>query len=105
MVMVMIVIMMMVMIVIMVMMVVVMIVIMMVMIIVIVVIVVVFMVGMMSHVGGHYTRQADRIMGMVVAVPLSRGRSGRERHSAKTSASGNREGYYSFTRHEERSFD
>jgi hypothetical protein len=100
MVMVMIVIMMMVMIVIM--MVVVMIVIMMVM---IIVIVVVFMVGMMSHVGGRYTRQADRIMGMVVAVPLSRGRSGREIHSAKTSASGNREGYYSFTRHEERSFD
>ena len=100
MVVVMIVIMMMVMIVIMVMMMVVMIMVMMVMMIVIVIIIVVFMVGMMSHVRGHYTRQADRIMGMVVAVPLSRGRSGRERHSAKTSASDNSQGHQSFIEHE-----
>ena len=53
-----------------------------------VIIVVVLMVGVMSHVGRHDARQADRIMGMVVTVPLSRGRSRIERHNAETSCGG-----------------
>ena len=76
------------MIVIMVMMVVIMVMVMVVVVMIIVIIVVVLMVGVMSHVGGDDTCQADRIMGMVIAVPLSRGRSRIERHNAETSCGG-----------------
>jgi len=68
-------------------------------------IIVVLMIDAMSYEGGRDSRQADRIMGMVGAVPgLSRGRGGRERHSAETSGGGNSEGQHSFTVHEANSF-
>lgn len=71
------------------------------MVMVVIMIVVMLMVGVMSYEGGHDTRQADRIMGMVVAVPgLSRGMGGRERHSAETSGGGDSESQHSFTVHE-----
>ena len=71
------------------------------MVMVVIMIVVMLMVGVMSYEGGHDTRQADRIMGMVVAVPgLSRGWSRIERHSSETSCGGNGEGHDSFTEHE-----
>ena len=67
---------------------------------VIVVVVVALVVGVMGYVGGHHTRQADRVMGMVVAVPgLSRGRTGNEGHSTETCSTGNGENDYSFTQH------
>jgi hypothetical protein len=48
-------------------------------------IVVVLVVGVMSYVGGHDTRQADRVMGMVVAVSgLCRGRSREESDCTET---------------------
>jgi hypothetical protein len=56
--------------------------------------------------GGCDSRQADRIMGMVGAVPgLSRGRGRRERHSAETSSGGDNESQHSFTVHETHSFE
>ena len=65
----------------------------MVMVMVVVVVVVIVVVLMMIHVGGHDTRQAGRSMRMVVAVPgLSRGRTGRERHSAETRSGANNDG-------------
>ena len=70
-------------IVLMVMMVVVMIVVMMV----VIIIIVMFMVIVMTHVWGHDTRQADRIMWMVVAVTaaiVSRGRSREQCNCAET---------------------
>jgi hypothetical protein len=59
-------------------MIVIMVMVMMVMIVIVVMIVVMLIVIVMMHVGGHDTRQADRIMWMVVAVTapiVSRGRS------------------------------
>ena len=62
-----------------------------------VIVMVIFVVVVMSHVGGHDTRQAGRSMRMVVAVPgLSRNRTGRERHSAETRSGANNERYDSF---------
>ena len=50
----------------------------------VIMIVVVLVVGVMSYVGGHDTRQADRVMGMVVAVSgLCRGRSREESDCAE----------------------
>ena len=91
------------MIVIMVMMVVIMIVVMVMMVVNIIIVMIVVIV--MMHVGGHDTRQADRSMGVVVAVPgLSRGMGGRERHSAEASGGGDSESQHSFTVHEANSF-
>ena len=74
-------------------MIVIMMVIVMVMVMVVVVVVVIVVVLRMIHVGGHDTRQAGRSMRMVVAVPgLSRGRTGRERHSAETRSGANNDG-------------
>jgi len=77
------------------MMVMVMIVIMMVMVIIVIMImimvimiVVVLVVGVMSYIGGHDTRQADWVMGMVVAISLSRGRSREEGHCAEANYRG-----------------
>jgi hypothetical protein len=58
--------------------------------------------AVMMQVGGHDTRQADRVMRMVVAVTAAivcRGRSRGERHSAETGQGGRSKGDYNFTGH------
>ena len=63
-------------------------VIMMVVVVVVIMVVIVVVVMVMIHVGSHDTRQADRVMWMVVAVSTAivcRRRSRIERHGAETS--------------------
>src|SRR5262249_40387519 len=86
------------------MMMVVMIVIMMVVVVVVIMVVIVVVVMVMIHVGSHDTRQADRVMWMVVAVSTAivcRRRSRIERHRAETSCGGNGQAYYGITEHVE----
>src|SRR5215468_2588973 len=86
------------------MMMVIMIVIMMVVVVVVIMVVIVVMVMVMIHVGSHDTRQADRVMWMVVAVSTAivcRRRSRIERHGAETSCGGNGQAYYGLTEHVE----
>jgi hypothetical protein len=95
---------MMVVIVVIIMMMVIMIVIMMVVVVVVIMVVIVVVVMVMIHVGSHDTRQADRVMWMVVAVSTAivcRRRSRIERHGAETSCGGNGQAYYGLTEHVE----
>jgi hypothetical protein len=84
------------------MMVVMIVVVMMVVMIMIVMMMVIVVIVVMMQVWGHDTRQADRIMWMVVAVTAAivcRGRSRGERHSAETGQGGRSKGDYNFTGH------